>query len=410
MKRNVRRIGVLVRRHMRTVAHRVARALPRPAAQSQRDGTPEVTRVVVFARLPNPTVEYYLAARLLAPGMPPAEIVDIRHGNLADLDPSGAFVIICRYATRRILKWVDRSSQHLAGVGFFIDDDVGAVITGGEAKIGYRFFLYQRALAPLRRLNRHIDVVWTATPALAEALGTDRVHVMSPAPHPDIWKSSADEADAWPGSDDERPVRIVYHATGVHLREHAFLAPVIAAVLRERPNVVFEVTADDRARNHWSNLERVTVVPPTSWAGYLERTRRERADIALVPLLESRANRVRAGTKRVDVVRLGAAGVFSRSMAYGEDDGSGEILLQNRRKIWIRTILELVDDPELRNSAAAVSRSMVEAMGREAEKGIPGILTPLDRNPHIRHRFADSDPGLFRDVVPVGDLVPVGSL
>lgn len=387
MKQPTRRLGLLLRRRIRSVAHSVARALPRPVALSDRvvgESGLAAKRVVVFARLPNPSVDYYLRARLSAPGMPPAEIHDIRNADVTALDPDGAFVIICRYATRHVLKWVDRHSRRLAGVGYFTDDDIGAVVTGSEAKIGYRLFLYQRALAPLRRLNRHIDVVWTATPALAEALGNDRIRVLSPAPPASIWRKAADGIEAI--ADGNRPskdVRIVYHATGIHLREHVFLAPIVAEVLRRRPSVRFEVTADNRAREYWADLPRVSVVAPSSWDEYLDRTSRERADIALVPLLASRANRVRAGTKRIDVARLGAAGVFSRSDAYGEHDGLGEIILENQPETWVATILRLVDDAELRRSVAFATRIKVEEMGRQAENGISEILAPIASEPRL---------------------------
>ncbi|NLH81945.1 MAG: glycosyltransferase family 4 protein [Phyllobacteriaceae bacterium] len=373
----MRRLGVFVKQHARTVAHGVAQLLPRPKldsdTSSRRDGP--IERIVVFARLPNPTIDYYLAARLAAPGMPPSQIVDIRDPTLPAIEAEGTFVIVCRYASRRMVTWIDRNANRLAGVGFFTDDNIGAVITGSEARLGYRLFLYQRGLAPLRRLNRHIDVMWVPTPALAAALGGDTVRLMPPAPDRQTWASAA--AAGHPCDRPQQgPVRIVYHATGVHRREHTFLAPVIAEVLQQRPNVVFEVTADTRAARAWEGIERVTVVRPTSWVDYLDRTLREPADIAVVPLLKSRANHVRAGTKRIDVVRLGAAGVFSQSAAYGDIDDSGEIRLPNRRKVWVQTLLRLVDEPELRGEVALASRRLVEAMTELAEEGIPDLLTP----------------------------------
>lgn len=381
MKMQMRRFGVYFKQRARTMAHGFAQLLPRPKldcdAASRRDGS--IQRIIVFARLPNPTIDYYLTARLAAPGMPPSQIVDIRDPTLPALEAEGAFVIVCRYASRRMVTWIDRNANRLAGVGFFTDDNIGAVITGSEAGIGYRLFLYQRGLAPLRRLNRHIDVVWVPTQALAEALGGDAVQLLPPAPDRQTWESLA--ATAHPCDRSDGPIRIVYHATGVHRREHTFLAPVIAEVLRARPNVVFEVTADERAARAWEGMERVTVLRPTSWVEYLDRTLKNRADIAVVPLLHSRANHVRAGTKRIDVVRMGAAGVFSQSEAYGDVDDSGEIRLPNRRKTWVQTLLRLVDDEALRGEVALASRRLVEAMSDLAEEGIPHVLTPAEVAP-----------------------------
>lgn len=381
MRRRARRLRAHVRRALRGIAGAVARRLPRPTARaaSTRADRP-IDRIVVFARLPNPTVDYYLAARLAAPGMPPARVVDIRDREAIDgLEAAGTFVLVCRYASRRALAWIDRHGPDLAGVGVFTDDDIGAVVTGADATLGYRLFLWHRALAPLARLNRHVDHVWTATPALAEAIGGDGIAVLPPAPPPEIW-----QGDAAPRAEGA-PLRIAYHATGIHLREHRFLVPVLTEVLRLRPDVVAEVTADDRARDLWKGLDRVAIVAPTSWPAYLERSRRERADIVVVPLLRSRANRARAGTKRIDVARLGAAGVFSASPAYGSGEGSDEVIIPNRRRLWIAAILTLIDDLEARARAAAATRRAVEAMAAEAARGIPELVARATGSPAEKH-------------------------
>ncbi len=376
-----RKAAASVRRLARSVAGTVETMLPSPTVRPQGEPRPrgEVTRIVVFARLPNPTIDYYLTARLAAPGMPPFRIVDIRDPTVAGLEPDGTFVLICRYASKKVVTWIERHAERLAGVGFFTDDHLGAVITGTEATVGYRLFLLARGVAPLRRLNRHIDMLWVSTRALADSIGVEGIGVLPPAPHPEVWETSRDPTRGGETADDEA-IKIVYHATDVHLREHAFLAPIMESVLAQRPNVVFEVTADHRAGRYWKSMDRVTVTGPTSWPEYLERTRREPADIALVPLLYSRANVARAGTKRIDVVRLGAAGIYSRSHAYGDPEDDGEIRLDNRRRLWIATILKLVDDRDLRREAAMASRRLVEAAARSAELGLPGLsLATSDR-------------------------------
>lgn len=369
MKTLGRRMAMGLRAQARKAVLGLECLLPRPAVTGEAFPRRPITRVVVFGRLPNPTIDYYLLARLRAAGMPPARIVDIRDVDLGMVEPVGTLVIICRYATRRLVTWIERHSAVLAGVALFTDDDIGAVITGSEAKLGYRLFLYHRALGPLRRLNRHLDMVWASTPALAEALSEAKAQVLPPAPPEELWLgSNATDTPQGCGT-----VSIVYHATAVHTKEHRFLRPIIEEILRLRPEVTFEVTADERMAPIWSKLARVQIVPPSSWAVFLARTTRQRADIALVPLLRSRANETRAGTKRIDVVRLGAAGIFSASSAYGVPNGSAEPRLPNQRKVWIETILRLVDDPVARSAAAAASRRLVAVASAAADRGLPGL-------------------------------------
>jgi hypothetical protein len=363
---SIRRLGRLLRGRIRRIAEAIEQAIPRPRTKPATSSRRPIRRIVVFARLPNPTIDFYLTARLEAPGMPPSTVVDIRDPALAAIDPTDAFVVVCRYASKRLLTWIERHRGRLAGIAFFTDDDIGAVITGAEAKLGYRFFLYHRAVAPLRRLNHHIDVVWASTPALAEAIGDPRVRVLPPAPHPNTWRLTPR-----PASTEDAIVRIAYHATGVHVREHRFLAPVIAAVLAARPQAVFEVIADERTAPIWAQMDRVTIRSPMSWPDYFAWTSDRRVDIVLVPLLASRANRIRAGTKRIDVVRLGAAAVFSASPSYDERRVEGEVLLANRRSLWIREVLRLIDDPIARAIAAAASLAWVSGAAARAAEGLP---------------------------------------
>ncbi len=104
-----------------------------------------------------------------------------------------------------------------------------------------------------------------------------------------------------------------------------------------------------------------------------------------MPLLRSRANRARAGTKRIDVARLGGAGVFSASPAYGSGEGSDEVIIPNRRRLWIAAILTLIDDAEARAKAAAATRRAVEAMAAEAARGIPELVARATGSPAEKH-------------------------
>jgi hypothetical protein len=353
-------------RWLRGIATNIAGLLPHPRSGSLASRNSRVIqRIIVIGRFPNPTFDYYLRARLESSAMPPFILVDLRHLDLSGIDPVNSYVIICRYASRSVLAWINRHAATLAGVGLFVDDDVRAVVTGADAKVGYRLFLLHYALAPLISLNRYLDTVWASTPALAAALG-GRAVVLPPVPHGSTWnvarRTSSDT------------VRVVFHATAVHVREHRFLVPIIKAVVAARPTVAVEIIADRSARRLWSGIDRVEIVPPMNWASYLNRTLQKGADIALVPLLPSRANRARAETKRIDVVRLGAAGIFSRSEAYGEGDVPGELIIRNRRHLWIDAVLQLIDDPAWRATVAAASRSRVEGMSEQAAEGIPSLI------------------------------------
>ncbi|NVD39803.1 hypothetical protein HT585_13125 [Ensifer sp. HO-A22] len=340
----------------------IERKLPQPKLRRGATGCPRkpVKHIIVFGRMPNPTFDYYLAARLNAPGMPPSQAVDIRHGNLSDLDAESAFIIICRYASPDVLTWLDTNADRLSGVGLFLDDNIPAVVTGQDADFLYRIRLCYRALWPLRRLNRHLDIVWASTPHLASTLRLEEAQVLPPAPPERLWKRE-DTTNLAPNQASDQ-VLIAYHATGVHLKEHRFLRPIIADVLAQRPQARFEVFADGRAASIWAGMERVSIRRPLPWEDYLEDANHRTIDIMLIPLDPSRVNDCRAPTKRIDVVRYGAAGLFSSGPAYGASVELGESLLSYDRDIWVCAILDLLRNREARHVSASATAHSVELM------------------------------------------------
>lgn len=354
----------------------IACGLPCPRLRPGASGLPRspVKRIVVFGRHPNPTSDYYFAARLAAPGMPSHQFADIRDDDFSSIDPDGAFVIVCRYASRAILDWIDQQKSRIAGVGLFLDDDIPSVFVSNGADMAYRYFVLRHALLPLRRLNRHLDIVWASTPNLAKRLKHAKAVVLPPAPPTSLWETPHPLA-----RNKSNEITIAYHATALHVEEHTFLSPIIHAVLAARQNTRFEVFAGRETAAIWADTDRVTVRKPIPWSTYLEEASSRKIDIMLVPLARSTVNDCRAPTKRIDVARMGAAGIFSISHAYGEPGSDGEILLPYNAIAWQNAIISMIDDEEKRQVAAAATRQRVAAMSRTAKAGlalcVPSTLT-----------------------------------
>lgn len=350
------------------VAQWIGRRLPRPLLRASATGSPRapVQSVIFFGRMPNPTYDYYFCARLQADGMPPFRVVDIRDPSLMTLTAKGVFAIVCRYATPTLLDWIEKNAEVLSGVGLFLDDDIPAVVTGRDASFAYRLSLVTRALIPLRRLNRHIDVVWVSTTELASRLHGVDAKVLPPSPAGASWKLPGTRPRNLSG---ER-LRLAYHATGVHLEEHLFLRPIVESVLRDRPNVDFEVFADSRAQRVWKGIDRVLLREPLPWDVYLADARTHQIDVMLVPLARSYVNESRAPTKRIDVARYGAAGIFSEGEVYGLGARAAELLLPARPDEWRSAIIKLIDDPTARNTFAKETESAVLKMMTAAATGI----------------------------------------
>ncbi|WP_426123874.1 hypothetical protein [Pararhizobium sp. PWRC1-1] len=344
-----------------------AQALPTPQLRAGATGGPRtaVRRIILIGRHPNPTSDYYFAARLAAPGMPPHQMVDIKSNDFSSLDAEGAFVILCRYASATALKWIEQERSKLAGVGLFLDDDIPGIVTGREAAIGYRLSLLLLGLMPLRRLNRHLDIVWASTPKLADRLKSANARVLPPAPPASLWNGPHPNAS---GHEDQ--LLIAYHATAIHVDEHRFLQPIIKDVLAARPHARFEVFAGKASAYLWQGMDRVVFRQQVSWSDYLAEALTRRIDIMLVPLGSSRVNDCRSATKRIDVARAGAAGIFSISEAYGSADDSGEIRLPLDATVWRNTLITLIDEPAKRRAAAQATRDIVARMSLQAQAGL----------------------------------------
>ncbi len=300
--------------------------------------------------------------------MPPFRVVDIRGQETSTLEADGTFVIICRYASPLVLYWIERNASHLSGVGLFVDDDIPAVVTGKDAGFLYRLFLWYRALWPLRRLNRHLDIVWASTSHLASRLEGARPVVLPPAPPTALWSNGKTDNEARGSTNSQ--VLIGYHATGVHLEEHRFLRPIIEEVLHKRPHAQFEVFADRRARTIWQGLDRVQIREPLPWMDYLADAKGRRIDVMLVPLAPSHVNDSRASTKRIDIARYKAAALFSEGPAYGSSRENCELRLPYHADSWYRAILHLVDDPSARGKAVVATRQTVLQMTSAADTGL----------------------------------------
>lgn len=346
--------------------------VPRPRLTvpvNARPARPE--RVLVFVKGDNASFDYYLSARLRALGVP-YEVRCIDRDGLDGIDADGLLVIICRYIRLRQVKWLARNRSRLAGIAYFIDDDIAALVSDNQSNLDYRLYLAYFACLPMKRLSSLLTHLWVSTEALACALSQQqrgKATVLAPAPviedHLPLDRVHRESA-----------LKIAYHATNAHRREHAFLVPVVEEVMRRRPDVRFEVLARGRSEGLWRSAlipsGRITVLPPTNWQEYQRRSREEGADIALMPLMEGRANASRADTKLIDCCRMGAASLMSDVAPYRRNRNSGVLMVENSPEKWIEELLVLIDQADRREAARQATHDLVLAMMALAQP-FPGV-------------------------------------
>ena len=345
---------------------------PRPSGAPAKDGEPVARRLLILSRHPNPSFSYYLAERAKTLGHIPV-IMKGLDDPLDAIDSDGLFVIICRYIKQPQLRWLEERRGTLAGVAYFVDDDIPAVVTGNEAGWLYKFRLIKLAVRPMPRVNRLLTHVWTSTEPLANALAmrSHRIDILPPLP------ADAAEIAVNAGDDGGAPLRMVYHATGVHRREHEFLMPIVKAAMEKHSNLHFEVFAAGTLARRWAlqgiDPTRMTIIPPLPWPAYLAKTAHHQADIALAPLLSGKTNASRSDTKRIDISRLRAAAIFSRCPIFERCAVAGELHIGNTADEWLAAIGLLIGDRAQRLSARDATRHSIEKMRLYASPTFPGI-------------------------------------
>ncbi|MEL6597993.1 MAG: hypothetical protein AAGK98_12180 [Pseudomonadota bacterium] len=278
---------------------------------------------LVFTSRTNSTCAYYIAPRL------PEGFTEVLDGRLPE-DHRGRDVVINRYATARLLSQLEQARPALGRIAYVLDDDLDAMVRS-PAVPPFLKVNPARTLLRLRRLLRLVDRVFVATAPLSARIDHPDVRIIPPVadlPPPDSARQD--------------PGHIAYFAK-MHGPEHRFLHPVMAEVLRAVPGARATVIAEGSAHRRWAGMERVTAEPLMGFPDYLRFAVASDAGIALAPLLPSRLNAARSGAKRLEIVRAGAAGIFSDQPAYGDDPG--ELRLPNDPEVWRATLIDLTNDP-----------------------------------------------------------------
>lgn len=312
----------------------------RPGTVTQTPPRSTAERLIIVTAGANPTLDYYITPRLAVPvERRPSRIVQLSHpadALLASPAAEGAHVVLCRYVSAHWIEALARHRTRLAGVSLLADDDIAAVIGDPSAPLLYRRRLRARFLDQWPRLAPLLDQVLVSTPALAARFPSHTCRHVHPVGSPED-----DPLGKPPGA----RVRIAFHATGIHAAEHAWLSPVLRRVKRRNPEAELHVIAGWGLRLRWLGAAAV-LTSPVPWPEYRRQSHEAGADLLLAPLLDTPVNAVRAPTKRIDAMRMGAALLTNSADVYDPDQaetGAG-MMAPLDPGAWERRICDLVSD------------------------------------------------------------------
>ncbi|MCL7745464.1 glycosyltransferase family 1 protein [Guyparkeria hydrothermalis] len=315
-----------------------------------RSDQPRVTagrQTIVVEERRNPSTDFFVRPHVTAFSGHDPELVRL-DSPPAQAPPSGVWLVFSRYVTDAWRRWVTRYRDRIAGVSFFMDDDLFDPAAWVGLPWRYRWKLYRlagRHQAWLRRIGAELLV---STPYLAQKYA---------AWSPTVLPAVSPYRD--PAGFDPDATRVFYHGSASHLAEHRWLRPVMAAVLDRVPSATFEVIGDRRVARAYEGLSGVSVVSPMGWEAYRAFVTRPGRAVGVAPLLPSRFNAARAPTKLLDITAAGAVGVYADDPVYRDTvaDGVNGRLCPMQPESWVEAIVALLDQPDLRRAAWEAARS-----------------------------------------------------
>jgi hypothetical protein len=315
--------------------------------------TPSLEHVIVVQEVANSSTDYFVLPHLkrIARSL---TFVSHRH-PLPEDKLDGAYIVFVRYVPQPWMQLVTRYRRHLAGVAYFMDDDLlDWTATSGMAS-QYRFKLLR--LAALRKswLREMDGQLWVSTAYLAGKYADWHPLVIHPRPETNV-------------RPDSTAVKIFYHGSASHRAEIEWLQPVMREVLAKAPETAFEIIGNVEINRLYRKLPRVAVVHPMSWRNYRDFCRNGERHIGLAPLLDGAFNAGRSHTKFFDILRCGAAGIYSGVPPFTDFVCHGEdgLLLDNDPEVWVETIIRLAGNPDERNRLVAGARSKAATLDRDS--------------------------------------------
>ncbi len=202
------------------------------------------------------------------------------------------------------------------------------------------------------RMLRHADAVFVSTARLKEAVAEIRADavVVANALDERLW-------DLPKRSAEPHPVRILCMGTLTHDADFDIVAPALERLhLEFGRKVSFHVVGFTNREDLPPWIDRVAPSPngQRSYPGFIDWMARQRFDIAIAPLADTRFNAAKSAIKTMDYAALGLAVLASDVPAFQNSlaDGPGGPLVANNTDAWFLALSTLVRDPALRRQQA----------------------------------------------------------
>lgn len=305
---------------------------------------PEDVDVFLVQEQANPSTDYFVAPACEGGGR---RVHRCRFDEVpAAASLEGAVVVFVRYVPGPWRRLVTAQRERLAGLVYFMDDDVLDPAASAGMPWRYRYKLYTLAARHAGWLRQQGATLWVSTPWLAQKYGAWAPSQLEPRP--------------------TRPMaevcRVFYHGSASHDAEIRWLRPIMEQVLQRNERLVFEIVGGPDVYRLYRGLPRVTVVHPMKWPAYQAFMDMPGRHIGLAPLLDVPFNHGRSCTKFFDITRCGAAGLYAADgvcagfVRHGEDG----LMLPMEAQAWIEAIVQLAQDEPRRRQLLQAARTRLQ--------------------------------------------------
>jgi glycosyltransferase involved in cell wall biosynthesis len=281
-------------------------------------------------------VDVVLADAATALEYRPDLVVTQRHA-VPDVEAVDALVRHCRAHGIPLLYDLDDDLRHIPR------DHADADVLRPKARV-------------VARLVRQADAVWASTRSLAASLGDlrDDIHVVENGLDERLWTAPAPPR---PG-----PVRILFMGTATHDADFELVEGALAqlkAVFGDAVEVDLLGVSSRADMPPWVNRVGLPVQASASYPGFVNWMTRQRWDIGIAPLVDTRFNRCKSAIKTLDYAALGMPVLASDREAYRGSlaDGPGGWLVADDEDAWFVALARLVRDTRLRRRLADGARA-----------------------------------------------------
>ena len=270
----------------------------------------------------------------------------------------GDVVVISRYASMDDLAVALRCRPKR--LCYIIDDDIEAACSDTLLPPLYRESLVAFYRGSYRSILAASTDIVLSSPALLryyrDLLPGVRYHLIDPV-WPDAKRSPLGGLGA-----KQRSCRIAYLGAKTHYHDYQLIAPILSRLLREHGNVrlVSTIATKELCEQSFRNLK---VVGQTGWERYLNWVLKQRFDIGLYPLRDTKFNRSRSVNKLYEYRLTGAMCLLSRNEAFETLDWEARdrcrFMVGPSPSDWYHKLKTLIDSPQ---RCAAETRHFCRAL------------------------------------------------